>query len=146
MSPEAVSATEDALVVDASVALDWVFRSERSARANRVLGQALERGMIVPAIWPAEVANGLLAAQRKGKLKPEELPCALALFEELPVRISAPGGTSAIRFLVDAGQSASLTAYDAAYLELALRESAPLATHDEALRSAAERAGVELFA
>ncbi|NOT29893.1 MAG: type II toxin-antitoxin system VapC family toxin [Planctomycetes bacterium] len=145
MSPEAESSVGGALVVDASVALDWIFRSERSERANRVLEQGLERGMVVPAIWPAEVANGLLTAQRRGKLKPEDLPGALALFEELPVSIPAPGGVAAIRILVDAGQSASLTAYDAAYLELALRESAPLATHDEALRSAAERAGVELF-
>jgi predicted nucleic acid-binding protein len=135
-----------AIVVDASVALDWIFRSERSERANRVLAAVLEHGLVVPAIWPAEVANGLLAAQRKGRLKPEELPGALALFEELPVTVRAPSHSAAIRVLVNTGQSAGLTAYDAAYLELALRESAPLATHDDALLRAAERAGAELFA
>lgn len=141
-----MSAEAHALVVDASVALDWIFRSARSASANRVLAVALEHGFVVPPIWPAEVANGLLAARRRGKLAPEELPGVLALFEELPVSVASSPGTAAIRILVDAGQSASLTAYDAAYLELALRTSGLLATHDEALRSAAERAGVELFA
>ena len=133
------------VVVDASVALDWVFRSERSARANRVLEQALEQGIVVPSIWPAEVANGLLAGQRRGRLKPTDVPAALALFEELPVGIRAPAGAAAIRVLVDAGAASGLSAYDAAYLELALRESAPLATHDEPLRKAAELAGATLL-
>lgn len=140
-----MTAEAHALVVDASVALDWIFRSERSARANHVLEVALAHGFVVPPIWPAEVANGLLAARRRGKLAPEELPGALALFEELPVSVAGSPGPAAIRILVDAGQSASLTANDAAYLELALRSSVPLATHDETLRAAAERAGVELF-
>jgi predicted nucleic acid-binding protein len=133
------------MVVDASLALDWIFRSERSARANRVLEQAIEQGIVVPAIWPAEIANGLLAGQRRGQLKATDIPAALALFEELPLSIRAPVGAAAIRVLVDAGSAAGLTAYDAAYLELALRESAPLATHDEPLRKAAEIAGVELL-
>jgi predicted nucleic acid-binding protein len=133
------------MIVDASVALDWIFHSERSARANRVLEQALEQGIVVPAIWPAEIANGLLAGQRRGKLKPTDIPAALALFEELPVIIRAPVSGAAIRVLVDAGSASGLTAHDAAYLELALRESAPLATTDEALRKAAEQAGVELL-
>jgi predicted nucleic acid-binding protein len=110
-----------------------------------VLAAVLARGMAVPALWPAEVANGLLAARRRGKLAPEDLPGALALLEELPASVAGAGGASAIRILVDTGQSSALSAYDAAYLELALRASAPLATHDEGLRVAAERAGLELF-
>jgi predicted nucleic acid-binding protein len=134
------------VVVDASVALDWVFRSERSARANLVLEHILREGMLVPPIWPAEVANGLLNAWRRGRLGPDELPAALALFEQLPVVVSPAASLASIRQLVDTGGAAELTAYDAAYLDLALRESAPLATHDEAVRRAAVKVGVELFA
>lgn len=134
------------VVVDASVALDWVFRSERSARANLVLEHVLREGMVVPPIWPAEVANGLLNAKRRGRLTSDELPAALALFEQLPVVISPPASLASIRQLVDTGGAAELTVYDASYLDLALRESEPLATHDEALRQAAARVGVELFA
>lgn len=134
------------VVVDASVALDWVFRSERSARANLVLEHILREGMLVPPIWPAEVANGLLNGRRRGRLAPDELPAALALFEQLPVVVSPAASLASIRQLVDTGGAAELTAYDAAYLDLALRESAPLATHDEALRRAAAKVGVELFA
>lgn len=133
------------LVVDASVALDWVFSSERSARSNRALEDVLREGALVPPIWPAEVANGLLSARRRGKLEARELPAALALFEALQVTVLPEHGRDSIRLLVDTGGTAELTAHDAAYLELALRESAPLATHDEALRRAAEALGAPLF-
>lgn len=133
------------LVVDASVALDWVFRSERSAEANRVLEHAVRESLLVPPIWPAEVANGLLNARRRGRLTHAELPAALALFEGLPVVVLPSASAASIRQLVDTGATAELTAYDAAYLDLALRESAPLATQDEALRRAAIQVGVELF-
>lgn len=134
------------VVVDASVALDWVFASERSARSNRVLEQVAREGALVPPIWPAEVANGLLSARRRGKLEARELPAALALFEALSVTVLPEPSLASIRLLVDTGGAAELTAYDAAYLELALRESAPLATHDEALLRAAEALGAPLFA
>lgn len=131
-------------VVDASVALDWVLRSERSVHADVVLAAVVRTGFLVPALWPAEVANGLLSARRRGVLASRELPTVLALFEELPVTVAASGPT-ALRVLVDLGSEAGLTAYDCAYLDLALREKAPLATHDEALRRCAKKLGVELF-
>jgi predicted nucleic acid-binding protein len=111
-----------------------------------VLEHVVREGLLVPPIWPAEVANGLLNARRRGRLAPDELPAALALFEGLPVMVAPPASLASIRQLVDTGAAAELTAYDAAYLDLALREAAPLATQDEALRRAATKVGVELFA
>ena len=134
------------VVVDASVALDWVFRSERSAVANHVLEHVVREGMLVPPIWPAEIANGLLGARRREKLSSDELPAALALFEGLPIVVPPTATPASIRHLVDTGTTTQLTAYDAAYIDLALRESVPLATHDDALRRAAARVGVALFA
>jgi predicted nucleic acid-binding protein len=47
--------------------------------------------------------------------------------------------------LVTLARDHRLSAYDAAYLELALRERLPIATTDRALREAATTAGVAHF-
>ncbi len=133
------------VVVDASVALDWVFKSERTAYANRVLEQVSRDGAIVPAIFPAEVANGLLTAMRSRRIVQEDTPVALSLFEPLQLVVHHPPFPDALRRLILTGITSGLTAYDAAYLELAIRESLPLAAHDEALKKAASKAGVALF-
>src|SRR5262249_61409589 len=87
------------VVVDASVALDWVFRSERSQGANRVLEHVLREGMLVPPIWPAEVANGLLNARRRGRLAAGDLPPPLALFDGFPVGVASHAALASIRSL-----------------------------------------------
>ena len=133
------------VVVDASVALDWVFLSERSTYANGVLEHVSENGGAVPVIWPAEVANGLLTALRSRRMAQEDIPSALSLLEALHLTVHGPPFPEALRRLVLTGTTSGLTAYDSAYLELAIRESLPLATHDEGLKKAATKAGVPLF-
>ena len=134
------------VVVDASVALDWVLELERSDYGASVLAEVCAEGGRVPGIWCAEVANGLLVALRRRRLKASELPQALALLESVPLEAHEVALHAGLRRLLAAGETSGLGAYDAAYLELAQRESLPLATHDAALRKAAEKAGVELFA
>lgn len=133
------------VVVDASVALDWIFDSERTPWANRVLEAVALEGGSVPAIFPYEVANGLLVGVRTGRFEKDDMPRALALLERLD--LVAPGTDVAeeARRMILSGFTTGLTAYDAAYLELALRESLPIATHDADLRRAATKAGVPLF-
>ena len=133
------------VVVDASVALDWVLELERSDYGASVLAHVCTAGGRVPAIWPAEIANGLLTAMRRKHLKAADLPKALALLESVPLESPAVAPHSGVRRWLAAGEATGLSAHDAAYLELAQRESLPLATHDGALRKAAEKAGVELF-
>ena len=133
------------VVVDASVALDWMFESERTPWANHVLESAAHEGATVPAIFPYEVANGLLVAIRSGRFEKKDLPRALALLERLDLVAPASGVAEEARRMILSGLTTGLTAYDSAYLELALRESLPLATHDADLRLAAEKAGVVLF-
>ena len=133
------------LVVDASVALDWCFSSERTEQANRALERVVEEGAFVPAIWPAEVANGLISAHRSGRLSGLELAEALSLFRPLRIDVDHQGRKAYVEKLIVLGTKYGLTSYDASYLELALRVRLPLATHDKPLKTAARKAGVRLF-
>lgn len=133
-------------VVDASLALAWHFEDEVSEYADRVLERLREDRAVVPSIWPLEVANGLLVAERRGRLSHARLARAVELFQELPIFVFEVGAQVALGSVLELGRVHGLSAYDAAYLELAMREGLPLATQDDALRLAAERAGVPLVA
>ena len=131
-------------VVDASVALAWHFEDEPSLYADRVLERLREEGAVAPSIWPLEMANGLVIAERRGRLTPAKRARAVELTIESPVLISETGSAVALGPVLDLARVHGLTAYDAAYLELAMREGPPLATEDASLRAAAERVGVAL--
>jgi predicted nucleic acid-binding protein len=129
-------------VVDASIALAWHFEDEVSEYADRILDRLREDRAAAPSIWPLEVANALLVAERRGRLSPARVARAVELLLELPVSIHDTAADPALGPVLDLARTHGLSAYDAAYLELAMREGLPLATQDEALRAAAQRAGV----
>ena len=130
-------------VVDASVALAWCFDDEATAATDALLGRAAVEGVVVPALWFLEVANALLTAERRGRLTPEQTLEVLTRLAALPAeRDSAAVSPTAVLALARAQR---LTAYDAAYLELAIRRGLPLATLDEELRRAGKAAGVPLL-
>jgi predicted nucleic acid-binding protein len=131
-------------VVDASLALAWHFEDEGSEYADRVLERLREERAVVPSIWPLEVANGLVVAERRRRLSPARVTRAVELFHELPIFVYEVGAQLALGSVLDLARAHGLSAYDAAYLELAMREGLPLATQDAYLREAADRAGVPL--
>jgi predicted nucleic acid-binding protein len=124
------------IVIDASVTLAWLFEDERSELAQRALTTLETDEALVPAIWPVEVQNVLLTAERGGRLtvKAEDL---LARIRALRIRVEAPVGIDAS--IYDLAKKYELTSYDASYLELALRHACKLATLDKALARAARR-------
>jgi predicted nucleic acid-binding protein len=130
-------------VVDASVALAWPFEDEASDYAVNVLRRLREDRGVVPPIWPLEVANGLLVGERRGRLSRAKAARAVELLCELPIVVDELDAETALGAVLDLARTHGLTAYDATYLELAMREGLPLATQDDALRSAAEQAGVD---
>jgi predicted nucleic acid-binding protein len=132
-------------VVDASIALAWHFEDEVSEYADRILDRLREDRAAAPSIWPLEVANALLVAERRGRLSPARVARAVELLLELPVSIHDTAADLALGPVLDLARTHGLSAYDAAYLELAMREGLPLATQDEALRAAAQRVGVPLM-
>lgn len=133
-------------VVDASVALAWCFADESSESADRALGRLEQDEALAPAIWPLEVANGLRTAERRGRLHLADLAHVRELLLSLPVEIESVSLGTALGEVADLARQLDLTAYDAAYLALAARHGVALATVDERLRQACEKAGFELVA
>jgi predicted nucleic acid-binding protein len=132
-------------VVDASVALAWQFEDEASEYADRVLERLREDRAAAPSIWSLEVANALLVAERRGRLSPAKVARAVELLLELPISIHDVAAELVLGAVLDLARAHGLSAYDAVYLELAMREGLPLATQDEALRGATQRVGVPLL-
>jgi predicted nucleic acid-binding protein len=132
-------------VIDASATLPWCFADEATAATNAVLTSLrTDDEAIVPAHWPLEVANALLIAVRRKRISPEDAHHFLVDLESLPIRVdTTTKNLVRARVFPMAGQH-GLTVYDAAYLELAIREGLPLATLDHDLRKAARASGVPL--
>jgi predicted nucleic acid-binding protein len=102
-------------------------------------------GAAVPASWSLEIASGLVMAERRGRIKPAESAAFVAMIEELPIVADEATGVRALHETISLAREHRLTAYDAAYLELAMRRGLPLATDDRSLRAAAQRAGGALL-
>lgn len=140
-----MTADDRGLVVDASIALSWCFEDEASALSDAVLQRLEQTPAVAPAVWPLEVANGLRSAERRGRLDEHSIPTATQLLMTLPIAVEdVTGLEGAIRRILPLARSLGLSAYDAAYLDLATRRGLPLATADEQLARAAKAAGVEL--
>lgn len=133
------------LVLDASVALAWCFADEGGAYADRVLDHLEQDEAWVPALWSLEVANALLAAERRGRMEAAAALRAMALLLALPIAVDPAERTRDFRATYRLARTHALSAYDAAYLELALRLGVPLVTLDAALREAGEREGLPAF-
>jgi predicted nucleic acid-binding protein len=134
------------LVIDASIALAWALPDESSAYAITALAAVEHSVIFVPDLWAYEVANGLVIASRRQRIKPADVRVFSAALSRLRVHIARPdtrdilcnGTASALRF--------GLTAYDGAYVDLALAQGVALATLDNRMREAATAAGLEVFA
>jgi predicted nucleic acid-binding protein len=133
------------LVVDASIVLAWGLPDESSAYADAVL-MAVEQGIVrVPEIWPDEIANGLAIAYLRKRLTATDEQEFLAELARLTIQVEQRAVLDTIREDRAAATRLGLTAYDAAYVELAAREGLTLATLDERMRTAAEKSGIVIF-
>jgi predicted nucleic acid-binding protein len=132
------------MVLDASVALSWCFPDEGDEYTQRILEMQNSGGAVVPTIWPLEIANALIVAERKKRIEPSEADRFISLLLELGFRVDAATSTQALGEIRSLARAHGLSAYDAAYLELAIREGLPLATSDDALKRAARKTGVAL--
>jgi len=132
-------------VVDNSVVMAWCFEDEASPYTERVLDQLRETQALVPAVWPLEVANVLLMAERRDRLSEAQSAHFAQLLQALPIIVEDPDTTRILGPILAVGRAHRLSAYDAAYLELAARQGLPIATQDGLLRKAAGNAGVTLL-
>ncbi|MEI8265195.1 MAG: type II toxin-antitoxin system VapC family toxin [Betaproteobacteria bacterium] len=130
------------IVLDCSYTLAMVMPDEARPQS---LWAVMEARLFAPAIWPVEVANALRNGIRRGRLLEAEVQAVCAQVEAFEVETS-PSSDLGVRQRYLAAHAHDLTAYDAAYLELALQRRCALATLDNQLAAAARRAGVAVLA
>lgn len=130
------------LVVDSSVVLSWLLADEASATTDLLAEDVHRIGAFAPAHLRLEVANVLVMAERRGRITSAAIQANLTDFDALAIRFEPGMDAATTRALVQLARAERLTAYDAAYLELALRLGAELLTLDRDLIAAAGRQGV----
>ena len=124
--------------LDASAALAWVL-PEESPAAEQARARIATDDALVPALWWFELRNGLIVNERRGRITEDETADFLRRVAQFAIAVDDAPDEATLMALT---RQHRLTVYDAAYLELALREGVPLATLDSSLASAARAEGV----
>jgi predicted nucleic acid-binding protein len=129
-----------ACVLDASITGAWLFAEERTEGVLTLFRGLSDGPAVVPALWHTETVNLLLVAERRHRITADTGAALLDLLGGLdietdddPSRAQGP--------VLDLARRHGLTAYDATYLDLAVRRRLPLATRDAALIRAARALG-----
>ena len=136
---------KERLVLDNSIVMSWCFQDEASKYADAVLDALETSEAIVPSIWPLEVANVLLVAERKRRLSRADTARFVSLIRSLPILVEDETPDRILGEILALAREYGLSSYDASYLDLAIRTSLPMATLDQDLRKAAKRCGVALW-
>lgn len=132
-------------VLDASIALSWCFTDESSPLTQSLLKKLENETAWVPSIWPLEIGNILISAERRKRIIYADMIQFLELLGHLPIKIDDDTSSKAFHEILLLAHSEKITTYDASYLELALRRGLPLASKDNALCKAAKYLGVEVL-
>jgi predicted nucleic acid-binding protein len=135
----------NSFVVDNSVVMSWCFNDEANKYGDAVLDRLAESTAIVPPIWPLEVVNVLLVAERRNRLKQVDSVRFITLLSQLPIVVEHEGPERKMKDLLSLGRANNLSSYDAAYLDLAMRNDCPIATLDKKLIEAAENVEVTIL-
>lgn len=129
-------------VVDASIAAAWCFPDEDLSSADAALHRLADEDAVVPALWWFEVRNVLVVNERRGRIDAAGTAVFLADLGGLPIRIDRQPDSEIVLTLA---RQHALTAYAAAYLELARRMGGSLATLDRALAAAATAERIDVI-
>ena len=132
-------------VLDASVALSWCFETETTRFTDAVLGSLADNTAVVPAVWPLEIGNALVVAERRGFLDRASTARFLNLLNQLPIEVEQESPQRMFGEILLLAREQQLSTYDASYLDLAMRAGLPLASQDGALLQAAGRRGVGAY-
>lgn len=130
-------------VLDCSVAVAWLFDDEASPETDALLERLRDDGALVPGLWRFELGNVLAHAERRNRIAASQIAAYLGLLDRLPIVTDTETESRALREILTLARTANLTTYDAAYLELAMRRNAELATRDKALIRSAHGLGIE---
>jgi predicted nucleic acid-binding protein len=137
-----------AFVLDNSVAMRWLLASNKTSDqkyAELVLKSLAHAEALVPNLWHLEVANVLLSATHRKEIEISEVERFTVQLENLPITVDTLTANQVFGHTISLANAYRLSSYDAAYLELALREGLPLATLDKDLLKAARRSDIEIY-
>ena len=132
-------------VIDNSVVMAWCFADEEDEYADDVLASLESAEAIAPAIWPLEVGNVLLVAERRKRLGKADSVRFLALINDLPISVCQEPPERMTKEILALAREQQLSTYDASYLDLAMKKGVPIATQDAALKKAAQKCNVQIF-
>lgn len=133
-------------VLDCSVTMAWCFEDESNAYTEQVLDSLLKgHEAKVPPLWRLEVSNVLLLAMRKKRIDSLIAHNFKNTLTNLPIKIDESANERVFDTVFALGKELDLSAYDAAYFELALREKIPIATQDTAIIKAAKKQKIPIF-
>jgi predicted nucleic acid-binding protein len=135
----------ESFVIDNSVVMSWCFKDETNHYADAVLDRLLESTAFVPSIWPLEVVNVLLVAERKKRLSEADSVRFIALLSQLPIVVEYDRTERVMKDLLALARTNSLSSYDACYLDLSMRKGISIATLDTQLKKAAQKTSVPIF-
>jgi len=136
----------DPFVADCSVGIGWIHPAQATDLTKRLMADAKDGVAVhVPSIWHLEIANALLVTVRRKLMTEAHRQAGLMLLGQLRLIIDLETSNVAFSAISDLAIKHSLSAYDAAYLELARRKSMALGSRDEPLRAAARKSGVKLL-
>ncbi len=132
-------------VIDNSIVMTWCFEDETNKYADYVLDRLETSTGFAPSIWPLEVCNVLLVAERKKRIGEADSTRFITLLAELPIMVEQESPERMIKEVFALARKHKLSSYDASYLDLAMRKGLPMATSDKNLREAAKRCKVPLL-
>ena len=132
-------------VVDNSVVMTWCFSDETNKYSDAILDSLNKSTAFLPSIWPLEVGNVLLVAERRKRLSEADSTRFIALIAELPIVIEQEQPERMMKDILALARKHKISTYDATYLDLAMRKGLPIASLDKDLRKAARRSRVAIL-
>ena|ERR1019366_6599272 len=130
------------IIVDASITLSWLFEEDAApAKVKRILERS---ELVAPWLWRLEVTNAVLVRERRKLLAAAQAIRLLQLIDELTIELVPEPAVRTASGLAQTARPHQLSAYDAIYLDLAIRLGLPLFTRDANLRATANRVGVSI--
>jgi len=135
-------------VLDNSVAMRWILESDKRSDqeyAETVLKSLSNTEAFVPNLWHLEASNVLLSAEKRSEISVGEIEGFISQLENLPIQVDPLTAQQSFNRTLALGRAYNLSSYDAAYLELAIREGIALATLDKNLIKATKKSGVNIY-
>ena len=136
---------KEGLVLDSSIAVAWCLPDEQDAYSQSILDALATGNAVVPYLWHLEVTNTLIVCERRKRSTQADTVQWMSFLADLPIIVDDETKAHAFGDIASLARSQNLSAYDAAYLELAMRKGLPLATLDDKLKAAAQAVGVRLY-